>query len=106
MKCQTCRKSELELTTRWDRLKAWTLRKLFSVEAADLSQEKFTQGFGDGYKEGFDRAKELEVLQRALDQSMKDHFNGRIDNVISYIDSLHAKTPKSKNTKRRFKKSV
>lgn len=63
MKCPTCRKNELELTSRWDRFKVWAFHKLFPIEVVDLSQEKFTQGFGDGYKEGFARANQLAQKQ-------------------------------------------
>lgn len=59
MRCPDCRKKEIELTTRWERFRWWMFKTLFADEYADLGQERFTQGFGDGYKEGFKRAEEL-----------------------------------------------
>lgn len=56
-KCPDCRTKEAELTTWWERLKNRVFR-LFSEEIIDLSQDRYTQGFGDGYKMGGDHASE------------------------------------------------
>lgn len=58
MRCPDCRQKELVLTTRWERFRFWMFRTLFAEEYADLTQEKYTQGFGDGYKVGFQHCKE------------------------------------------------
>lgn len=59
MRCPDCRRKELELTTLWERFRWWVFKTVFADEYTDLGQERFTQGFGDGYKEGFNRATEL-----------------------------------------------
>lgn len=51
-KCTECRKATA-LDTRWDRISRWFFFQLFPKQITDLSQEKFTQGFGDGYKMGY-----------------------------------------------------
>lgn len=57
MKCTNCRKAEA-LDTRWDRIKRWLFICLFPQQSIDLSQEKYTQGFGDGYAMGMKHAKQ------------------------------------------------
>ncbi len=57
-KCLQCRKHTKELDSRWERIRGWFFN-LFHEDILDLSQNKFVQGFGDGYKEGFARANEL-----------------------------------------------
>lgn len=56
-KCTNCRKADV-LDTRWDRIKRWFFYRIFSQQIIDLSQEKFTQGFSDGYVRGMKHAKE------------------------------------------------
>ncbi len=51
-KCNQCRKNDAELLTRWERFTNWMFYRLFPKDIADLSQDKFTQGFTDGYIEG------------------------------------------------------
>ena len=59
MKCTQCRKMNKELNTRWERVKNWIFHRLFPQDIQDLSQDKFTQGFSDGFKKGMSVAKEL-----------------------------------------------
>src|SRR6185369_17272427 len=63
-KCLTCRKSEMESTTWWERMKS-RMFHLFHEELLDYGQEKFTQGFGDGYKKG------REEMQQKLNESQE-----------------------------------
>lgn len=56
-KCLTCRKTTEELDSRWDRIRQWFFHR-FHEDIIDLSQDKYTQGFGDGYKKGFAEARE------------------------------------------------
>lgn len=56
-KCLQCRKVTEELDSWWDRVRLWLFNR-FHEDIIDLAQDKFTQGFGDGYKEGFKQAKE------------------------------------------------
>lgn len=55
-KCNVCRKNDA-LNTRWDRIRYRLFLFLFPKDIIDLSQDKFTQGFGDGYMMGFDHGK-------------------------------------------------
>lgn len=54
-KCSNCRKAEA-LDTRWDRIKRKLCHALFAQQVIDISQEKYTSGFGDGYTKGFEHA--------------------------------------------------
>ena len=61
MRCNDCRKDKAEsdaFLTTWERVKLWAF-KHFHEEITDLSAEKYTSGFGEGYAVGFDHAKEL-----------------------------------------------
>ena len=57
-KCLNCRKKVDELDSVWDRVRGWFFNK-FHEDIIDLSQDKYTQGYGDGYKAGWARYKEL-----------------------------------------------
>lgn len=50
-KCTTCRKADA-LDTRIERITRWIFYRMFPKQIIDLGAEKFTQGFGDGYKKG------------------------------------------------------
>lgn len=52
IKCPQCRANDIELLTLWQRFKNWLFYKLFPEDIIDLSQNKYTQGFGDGYELG------------------------------------------------------
>ncbi len=64
MKCTTCRAKDIELLTRYERFKNWLFYKLFPEDIIDLSQNKYTQGMGDGIK--FGRMIERESLKKIL----------------------------------------
>lgn len=51
-KCSQCRKNDAELLTTWERFKGWVFYKFFPEDIYDLSQEKYTQGFTDGFIKG------------------------------------------------------
>lgn len=70
MKCTDCRKNEA-LDTRWERIRRWAFFKLFPEEIINLSQEKFTQGFGDGYKKGCEHTL-FNIEQANKELTMKD----------------------------------
>jgi hypothetical protein len=57
-KCTNCRKAEA-MDTVWDRISRWLFYRVFPQQVIDLSQEKYTQGFGDGYAKGFKHAKDF-----------------------------------------------
>lgn len=52
MKCTNCRQKDIELLTPCERLKDWLFYRLFPKDIVDLSQNKYTQGFSDGYSKG------------------------------------------------------
>lgn len=60
-KCTNCRKTEA-LDTRWERFSRWVFYRVFPQQIIDLSQEKFTQGFGDGYSKGMKHARENQTM--------------------------------------------
>lgn len=60
-KCSDCRKADA-LDTRWDRIVRWVFFRLFPKQIIDLNQEKYTQGFGDGYTMGIKHAKENQKM--------------------------------------------
>ncbi len=57
-KCSQCRENDVELLTRWERFTNWLFYRLFPKDIADLSQDKYTQGFADGYVKGQIHTKE------------------------------------------------
>ena len=59
MKCRDCRKRSREMDTKWERLRNWMFN-WFKDDIIDLTQDKYTQGFGDGYKVGFEQSREYE----------------------------------------------
>lgn len=56
MRCRDCRKLSKELDTPWQRIRLWFFFKVFKDESYDLGCDKFTEGFGQGYKVGFEDA--------------------------------------------------
>ncbi len=66
MKCQQCRDKDIELLTKWERFKNWLFYKLFPEDIADLSQNKYTQGFSDGWTAGAKNREQVspETLER------------------------------------------
>lgn len=67
MKCPDCRKKDIELLSLYERFKSWLFYRLFSQDIADLSQNKYTQGFGDGYIKGRESEKEsLKVMIKRI----------------------------------------
>lgn len=59
MICSQCRQKSKELDTRWERMRNWLFNHLFPTDILDLSQTKFTQGFADGYKMGFEKGDKI-----------------------------------------------
>lgn len=78
MRCPDCRKKQLELTTPWERFRFWMFRTLFVEEYADLTQEKYTQGFGDGYKTGFEQAMGADERHVELVSQKLARRNGKV----------------------------
>lgn len=55
MKCRSCRKISVDLDTWWDRIRLWFFYR-FKNDVFDLGNDKFTEGFGEGYQAGFKEA--------------------------------------------------
>ncbi len=54
-KCSVCRKAEEDLDSWWDKVRLFFFH-FFHNDIVDLSQQKYTQGFADGYKVGGEHA--------------------------------------------------
>ncbi len=73
-RCTSCRKIDAEATW-WERTRYKLMFKFFPEDVANLVQEKYTQGFGDGQKTGFrecmniDKSKE-EAFQELLKEGV------------------------------------
>ncbi len=56
MKCESCRKDDAELTTRWERVRNWLFLRLnhtlFPTDFMDFRSERYTKGYSDGYVAG------------------------------------------------------
>ncbi len=57
----------MELDTRWDRFRLF-LFHLFKEDIIDLSQDKYTQGFSDGYVKG------RQDMKESMSKTAKDLF--------------------------------
>lgn len=69
MKCNNCRQKDIELLTTWERLKDWLFYRLFPKDIVDLSQNKYTQGFSDGFTKG------RESERRSVKDMVKKLYN-------------------------------
>lgn len=67
-KCSQCRKADV-LDSRWDKIRLYFFH-FFHNDIIDLSQDKFTQGFADGYKKG--RADEKETSDKRMAEYMAE----------------------------------
>ena len=72
MKCTNCRAKDIELLTKWERIKDWMFYRLFPKDIVDLSQNKYTQGFGDGYKVG--RESERQQLKNSINPDLNNYI--------------------------------
>lgn len=68
MICSSCRKTEVENYTWWQRTRSRLFVKLFPTDYVDLSQEKYTQGFSDGYKTGFQHCQNYKIKVEDYDE--------------------------------------
>lgn len=64
MKCSLCRKREEEVITLWEKVRRFFFH-FFHNDILDLTSEKYTQGFGDGYQVGFNESKKLSDVEIA-----------------------------------------
>lgn len=56
--CKDCRKKEIEPTFR-EKILLFLINTLFGETISDIKADSFTKGFGSGYKEGFQQAKDI-----------------------------------------------
>lgn len=50
-KCSVCKKAEV-VDTPFDKITEWLFRHIFPKHYEDLTEEKYTRGFGEGYVTG------------------------------------------------------
>ncbi len=71
-KCQVCRDKEVELLTRWERIRNWLFKRtnyvFFPEDWEDMRSEKFTQGYSDGTRDGAD-------YERRRYETLHDKYN-------------------------------
>lgn len=58
-KCVDCRTKEA-MFSKWEKIRSWFAWHLFPIDLKDERTNVYAAGFGDGYKQGFARCKELE----------------------------------------------
>lgn len=58
MLCKDCRKVKSNLTIS-EIISIWFMTHFFGETLHDLRSDSYTQGFSDGYKEGFSRSDEI-----------------------------------------------
>lgn len=94
-KCKTCRDKDVELLTRWERIKNWLFYKVnytfFTDDFNDLTSQKYTQGFSDGRTAGIEaektsyaRYKELYDVEKP--KMSEDQLKQALSNLLSPVD--------------------
>lgn len=83
--CKGCKETEVRQRNWWERLRHFCFRA-FEEEVKDLRGEKFTEGFGQGYKTGFEAAKELGGRDGQLLLAIQD-----LTDEIKRPDSLNSR---------------
>lgn len=75
-KCANCKSLAAE-STWWERTRYWLMFRLFPEDMDNLANEKYTRGFGVGYKQGFqacynqEKSRE-EALQEIIREGIGD----------------------------------
>ena len=95
-KCSSCRKWDAELDTTWDRIRLKFFH-LFAKDIIDLSQEKFTQGFADGYAMGQKHAERDKVEFRAdvFNNAVARHLDmSGIESTVSISEEAYEEAKK------------
>ncbi len=68
-KCSDCREKEIELLTPFERFKDHIFHLFFSRDIQDLTQNKYSQGFGDGLQKG------REMERKSVRELVKGMYN-------------------------------
>jgi hypothetical protein len=68
-KCIACRKDEA-VNTRWERFRFKLMQYLFAEDVAALTQEKFTQGFGEGRRVGYKQCMNQSLTEQEAYQEL------------------------------------
>lgn len=89
MLCIDCRKKEAQYPdTRWERMREWLFRRLFVKEIESLSNERFIQGFGDGYKQGFDQSANLRGSAENIKMGIKVEMEKQTKEICELKEML------------------
>ena len=80
-KCSQCRKTNQELLTRWERFKNWLFNSLFKHDVIDLSQDKYTQGFSDGWLAGHEQKTKNQPIHE-----IEDLANKMVSDLLGFVD--------------------
>lgn len=74
MRCAQCKKVQKELDSWWDRVRLF-LFHFFHQDIIDLSDDKFQQGFGDGYRAGYQKHElESKAMLEMMLKSVQGHL--------------------------------
>lgn len=63
--CKVCKKKEVAAKTWWERIRAKAFQ-VFGTDIVDLGADKFTEGFGEGYRKGWDHSAQISKDERHL----------------------------------------
>ncbi len=94
-KCQQCKDKDVELLTRWERLRAWLFEKVnhifFADDFDDLRSAKYTQGFSDGTTDGAKyerlRIEKEQALYSIQPQPLtEDQVSERLASLLTNVD--------------------
>lgn len=88
MTCTSCHKLNTEPLTYWQRFRKWCF-EWFVEDVKDLRDDRYTQGFGEGYKNGFEQGKKL--INDSFDvlfnrEKIKDTTMDTAINILDVID--------------------
>lgn len=106
MKCTTCRSKDVELLTKWERIRHWLFERInhifFPDDFDDLKNDRYTQGFADGRTAGMEYEKKTFERMKFMYTdgtpvpSLKDMVQKEMETLLSPIDTRMIATIKDR----------